>query len=369
MGNCVGGFKRGRRIIPWKRNKPMVICFIGLEGAGKTTIVKALQGEDLHTVHSTVGFSRAEFEVKGYRLTAYDLGGNERIRDIWKNYYAEVFAVVYVLNAAGESQMEQNKEYLQEYQQFPELQGKPLLILLNKKDLPDAIDEMQFSDECGLHKMAKKIGAGIRVESVCAVQGTGPMIDPCILDAFDWLIDQVLSKYDDIEKGVATALVKLKERQSQERLERQHRLAAIAAVRQADTLDPDASARATSFSETVDEKTETDDNKIPANGTLAEAANEIAKNEAGVYEPEPVSRIQRILQHRKRTKIAPEPAPPDETNSIRMTDLMANDESGRTDKIVEPQELRIENLEATSDNISVNIRQPSIHEWEEIRSI
>ena len=46
--------------------------------------------EDISTVHSTVGFSRAEFEVNGYKLIAYDLGGNERIRDIWSNYYSEV---------------------------------------------------------------------------------------------------------------------------------------------------------------------------------------------------------------------------------------------------------------------------------------
>uniref|UniRef100_A0A914QQ25 ADP-ribosylation factor n=1 Tax=Panagrolaimus davidi TaxID=227884 RepID=A0A914QQ25_9BILA len=103
MGNCVGGFgerirKRGRRIIPWKRQKSIVICFIGLEGVGKTTIIKAFQGEDISTVHSTIGFSRAEFEVNGYKLIAYDLGGNERIRDIWSNYYSEVWAFNFILN-------------------------------------------------------------------------------------------------------------------------------------------------------------------------------------------------------------------------------------------------------------------------------
>ena len=46
--------------------------------------------DDLQNVHSTVGFSRAEMEVKGYKIIAYDLGGEDKIRDIWTNYYAEV---------------------------------------------------------------------------------------------------------------------------------------------------------------------------------------------------------------------------------------------------------------------------------------
>uniref|UniRef100_A0A914GX87 ADP-ribosylation factor-like protein 13B n=1 Tax=Globodera rostochiensis TaxID=31243 RepID=A0A914GX87_GLORO len=226
MGNCVGGFKRRtHRIAPWKRNKPIVLCLLGIDGAGKTTIVKALQGEDFGTVHATVGFSRAELRVQKYRITVYDLGGSARIREIWPIYFAEVFGVVYVMDASAASRISENKKMVDSLVGLPDLHGKPILFLLNKKDLPEALDEMQFSERFNLHAMAKSNKTDIRVEGVCAVKGTGKEIDEVIVEGLEWLIEKVLDNYDNISKEVGKALKALKERQAQERLERQHRLA------------------------------------------------------------------------------------------------------------------------------------------------
>uniref|UniRef100_A0A183CE86 ADP-ribosylation factor-like protein 13B n=1 Tax=Globodera pallida TaxID=36090 RepID=A0A183CE86_GLOPA len=226
MGNCVGGFKRRtHRIAPWKKNKPIVLCLLGIDGAGKTTIVKALQGEDFGTVHATVGFSRAELRVQKYRITVYDLGGSARIREIWPIYFAEVFGVVYVMDASAASRISENKKMVDSLVGLPDLHGKPILFLLNKKDLPEALDEMQFSERFNLHAMAKSNKTDIRVEGVCAVKGTGKEIDEVIVEGLEWLIEKVLDNYDNISKEVGKALKALKERQAQERLERQHRLA------------------------------------------------------------------------------------------------------------------------------------------------
>ena len=130
-------------------------------------------------------------------------------------------------SSGDKSTMEKNKQILEALGKTQDLKGKPFLIFLNKKDLPEAVDELQFSDDFKLHSLAKEIGAGIRVESVCGMHGTGKNIDPGIIDGLEWLIDQILVKYVEIEKGVQVALTKLKERQMQERLERQHRLAAL----------------------------------------------------------------------------------------------------------------------------------------------
>ncbi|KAH7724879.1 ADP-ribosylation factor family protein [Aphelenchoides avenae] len=234
MGNCVGGFKRRTRIIPWKRNKRIVLCILGIDGAGKTTVVKALQGEDLSSVHPTVGFSRAEFELRKHKVVAYDLGGGERIRDIWKTYFAEVYGLVYVVDSSALSRIEENRQMVQTLVEHKDLVGKPILFLLNKKDLPEAMDEMQFSEQFELHNMAKRNKTDIRVEGICAVKGFGKDMDPMIADGIEWLIERIVDRYATIEKGVEAALRALKERQEQERSERQHRLAALAAARAAE---------------------------------------------------------------------------------------------------------------------------------------
>uniref|UniRef100_A0A915DCN0 ADP-ribosylation factor-like protein 13B n=1 Tax=Ditylenchus dipsaci TaxID=166011 RepID=A0A915DCN0_9BILA len=219
MGNCVdcvGGFKRRTRISPWKKSRTIVLCFLG---------------EDLGTVHPTIGFSRAEFMLKKYKIVAYDLGGGERIREIWPTYYAEVYGIVYVVDSAAISRLAENKRIVDSLVERPELMGKPILFLLNKKDLPEAIDEMQFSDRFELHNMAKSNKTDIRVEGICAVKGSGKEMDAVISEGVEWLIERVVENYTNIEKGVQAALKTLQERQAQDRLERQHRLAMLAASR------------------------------------------------------------------------------------------------------------------------------------------
>ena len=250
MGNCVGGFKRRTtRIAPWRRNRSLVLCFLGIDGAGKTTIVKALQGEDFATVHPTMGFSRAEVNVKKYKVTVFDLGGSQRIRDIWPTYFAEVYGLVFVVDSSAASRLQENKSMVDSLCDVPELQNKPILFLLNKKDLPEAMDEMQFSERFGLHSMAKRNRTDIRVEGVCAVKGTGKEIDQVIVEGLEWLIEKILDNYDQISKGVEQALKKLREKQAQERLERQHRLA-LAAARTAEEV-PEAPSRPQSSGENV----------------------------------------------------------------------------------------------------------------------
>jgi len=199
-----------------------------MDGAGKTTIVKALQGEDLRTVHPTVGFSIANFTLKRYKITAYDLGGGERIREIWKTYYAEIYGLVFVIDSAAANRFSDNVKMVESLTEVPELVGKPILFFLNKKDLPESLDEIQFSDRFGLHNMAKRNKADIRVEGICAIKGTGKEMDSSIIEGIEWITERILDNYENISKGVNEALRKLRERQIQERLERQHRLAVMA---------------------------------------------------------------------------------------------------------------------------------------------
>ncbi|VDM97216.1 unnamed protein product, partial [Onchocerca ochengi] len=90
MGNCVGGFKKHtKKLQHHKKVRKIRICILGLDGAGKSTAICALASGELNDVLPTNGFTLKEFRYRKAEIIAYDLGGGDRIRSIWKNYYPE----------------------------------------------------------------------------------------------------------------------------------------------------------------------------------------------------------------------------------------------------------------------------------------
>lgn len=68
----------------------IVVLIIGIDGAGKTTLVSTLQG-DLDKEHvPSAGFTSASFELDTGAVTFYDLGGGPAFRNVWTEYYADV---------------------------------------------------------------------------------------------------------------------------------------------------------------------------------------------------------------------------------------------------------------------------------------
>uniref|UniRef100_A0A915ACM1 ADP-ribosylation factor-like protein 13B n=2 Tax=Parascaris univalens TaxID=6257 RepID=A0A915ACM1_PARUN len=228
MGNCVGGFKsRAKRTrLPFRKTKKVYLCVLGVDGAGKSTFVKALASEDITGVLPTNGFTLSEFKYKKTDIVAYDLGGGERIRAIWKNYYPEVFGLIYVIDGSDECRLDESSEVLKDVMSDENLRGKPILVLVNKKDRSGCIDEIQLSDRFCLHDLANLYTAQIRVEVCSANQGTGNAMDGAIKDGFEWLLERIFDDFDRLEKGVNEALKMLKQKQEEERIRRQHRLAA-----------------------------------------------------------------------------------------------------------------------------------------------
>ncbi|VDM42048.1 unnamed protein product [Toxocara canis] len=143
--------------------KKIYLCILGIDGAGKSTFVKALASEDITGVLPTNGFTLSEFKYKNSDIVAYDLGGGERIRAIWKNYYPEVFGLIYVIDGSDESRLNESSEVLKGVMADENLRGKPILVLVNKKDRPGCIDEIQLSDRFCLHDLSNTYAAQIRV--------------------------------------------------------------------------------------------------------------------------------------------------------------------------------------------------------------
>jgi ADP-ribosylation factor-like protein 13B len=79
-------------------------------------------------VAPTVGFSSVEFKFEKHMITLFDLGGGKRIRDIWKNYFSEVYGVVYVVDSSEPERLQECKGVLRNLLQDSKVAGKPVLV-------------------------------------------------------------------------------------------------------------------------------------------------------------------------------------------------------------------------------------------------
>uniref|UniRef100_A0A0N4Z1U9 ADP-ribosylation factor-like protein 13B n=1 Tax=Parastrongyloides trichosuri TaxID=131310 RepID=A0A0N4Z1U9_PARTI len=235
MGNCglcSGGFKeRKNRIFPASDKKIITLCLLGPEGVGKTTIIKALRGESPENVTKTNGFSQESLKFLRANLKVYDLGGNEKIREIWTNYYGEVYGSVFVWDTSNHSDEDllAAKTMMEAIVNNPDMSGKPILILLNKKDGDNNVTEFDFCDKTSLHQIAAETNSHFKVINCNALKGYGKDIDPYIIEGFEWLLDDIKQNFDAIDSRVQQAIEELKKKQQEERVKRQHRLAALQA--------------------------------------------------------------------------------------------------------------------------------------------
>ena len=75
--------------------KDVKILLLGLDNAGKTTILKTISGENSKNVGPTKGFNVKLVEKDCFKFTFWDLGGQESIRHVWENYFEENDAIVH----------------------------------------------------------------------------------------------------------------------------------------------------------------------------------------------------------------------------------------------------------------------------------
>lgn len=122
----------------------MSITIIGLSNAGKTTLVKALMGQKDEDSIPTIGVEEKKFSKGGIEIKAWDIGGHKQFQFLWGSYCQNADAILFVLDAADESAIEESAGKIRELVKNESLEKIPLLICGNKCDLPKALNEEQL---------------------------------------------------------------------------------------------------------------------------------------------------------------------------------------------------------------------------------
>ena len=90
-----------------KKGSEARILVLGLDNAGKTTILRAMSQEDISTIMPTQGFNLKSLQQDNLKLSMWDIGGQQAIRPYWKNYYKDTDALIYVVDSADEQRIDE----------------------------------------------------------------------------------------------------------------------------------------------------------------------------------------------------------------------------------------------------------------------
>ncbi|XP_053550062.1 uncharacterized protein LOC128641448 [Bombina bombina] len=147
------------------------ILLLGLDAAGKTTILYKLKLNETVCTLPTIGFNVETVEpIRNVTFTVWDVGGQEKIRALWKHYYVNTDGLVFVVDSADWERFPEARKELEAILESDEMRGVPFLVIANKQDLPGARRPMELAEELGLRKIQ---GHQWHVQGCCATNGDG----------------------------------------------------------------------------------------------------------------------------------------------------------------------------------------------------
>ena len=126
------------------------IIFLGLDNAGKTTMLYMLQSDKFTQCDSTIHPHQAEVTIGNIKFNSYDLGGHQQARKTWREYAGTVDGIIFMVDAADHNKLNEARNELESLLTMPELKDLPVVVFGNKVDKKEALKEEEFREVMGL---------------------------------------------------------------------------------------------------------------------------------------------------------------------------------------------------------------------------
>ncbi|MEQ2167927.1 ADP-ribosylation factor, partial [Goodea atripinnis] len=101
-------------------------------------------------------FNVETVEYKNICFTVWDVGGQDKIRPLWRHYFQNTQGLIFVVDSNDRERVAESAEELSKMIQEDELKDAVLLVFANKQDLPNAMGVSELTDKLGLHSLRSR---------------------------------------------------------------------------------------------------------------------------------------------------------------------------------------------------------------------
>ncbi|ELP85134.1 ADP-ribosylation factor, putative [Entamoeba invadens IP1] len=162
------------------------ILILGLDAAGKTTILYRLQCGKVIPSMPTIGFNMEVVECENVKFKVWDLGGQSSLRPYWKCYYEKCSAIIFVVDSTDKERLSIAKDELHSMLSEPELKETIIAVFANKQDMAGALTSAEISDKLMLHTIKSHTW---NIFNTSAITGAG--LEP----GLKWVANQIKAKH------------------------------------------------------------------------------------------------------------------------------------------------------------------------------
>ncbi|CAN0440015.1 unnamed protein product, partial [Ectocarpus sp. 12 AP-2014] len=167
------------------------LLLLGLDNAGKTSLLYNLHLNEAVDTVPTVGFNMEQVEYNNMVMTIWDVGGQAKLRSLWRYYFVDTDALIFMVDASDEARIEEARDEMFHVLRDPNMEGcQTVLIMLNKQDVPGAVGPGIVIDRMGLNTAGDNPlrERNWYMQSCCALTGEG------VFYGLDWLCEALKRK-------------------------------------------------------------------------------------------------------------------------------------------------------------------------------
>lgn len=155
------------------------VLLLGLDGAGKTTILLKMKLGKVEEDQPKLGFvvKTVTYKRTLFRLWDVNRASAQQLRPLWLEYTKGATALIYVVDSNDRDRLDESAEELHKLLKQESLLAVPVLVFANKQDRPNAMSPADVAEKLALHSIANKW----HMQGLCAGNGDG------LFEGLDWL--------------------------------------------------------------------------------------------------------------------------------------------------------------------------------------